>query len=112
MPLTVEEIEKILQEALPHVLKEDIHKAAQALLKVMSDWQPQLSSKPNVEEAGTVIASPFKEFEGTQWQEVDLTESLGAMLSVQCRDICAIGKAYEEGFKIRAFIAPKGAIKT
>lgn len=83
MPLTLEEIEKILQEALPRVAKEDIHKPVAALRKVMGGWQ-----------------------------EVDLTESLGAMLSVQCRDICAIGKAYEDGFAIRAFIAPKKDVKS
>ena len=75
MLLKPTEIESVLKESLPNVPVKDIQHAVQALEKASSEWQ-----------------------------EVNLTESLGAMVSVQCRDICALGEAYQSGCSIRAFI--------
>ena len=42
-----------------------------------------------------------------EWQEVNLKENLGANVSIQCKDICALGEAHDRGVEIRAFIKPK-----
>ncbi len=42
-----------------------------------------------------------------KWHEVDLADVLGATFSVQCRDICAIGEAYQKGLRIKAFVEEK-----
>ena len=76
MLLTVDEIKDTLKKTLPFVPDKDINRAAQAI----------------AEAAG-------------KWQEVDLTETLGAEISIQCRDICAIGAAHNKGFHIRTFIS-------
>ncbi|GEM_PF-2235149 len=80
MLLTQEEIKTILQKTLPKLSEKDAEAAASALVKDVSEWK-----------------------------EVDLPGHLGAELSVQCRDICALGAAYEEGDRIRAFIRKKPA---
>ena len=76
MLLTVEEIENILRKTLPGIPLENIRRAAQSIIEATG-----------------------------KWQEVDLTETLGAEISVQCRDICALGQAHDKGLRIRAFIA-------
>ena len=76
MLLTIDEIEGVLRKTLPYVPDKDIHRSAQSI----------------IEAAG-------------KWQEVDLSETLGAEISVQCRDICVLGQAYDKGLRIRAFIA-------
>ncbi len=78
MVLTIEEIENVLKKNLLNISDGDIKKTAQAL-----------------------IAASGK------WQEVNLTENLGAGLSVQCKDICCLGEAYSKGYQIRAFITEK-----
>lgn len=78
MLLSKGEIEAILRKTIPNVSDKDIQKAAQSL----------------VEATG-------------QWKEVDLAGALGAELSIQCRDICAIGDAHQKGLRIKAFIENK-----
>ena len=78
MVLTVEEIEDVLKKNLKDVSAADIRRASQAIV--------QASGK---------------------WREVDLTDSLGALLSVQCKDICTLGEAFSKGCHIRAFITQK-----
>lgn len=75
MPLSLEEIQNVLKGALPFLAANDIQRAAEAIRKAAGNWK-----------------------------ELDLKDRLGAELSVQCRDICAIGQAYQEGVHIRAFI--------
>ncbi|MDP2654413.1 MAG: hypothetical protein Q8Q08_10335 [Candidatus Omnitrophota bacterium] len=76
MPLTQSEIEDILKKTLPDLRGEDISKAARTILAAAGEWQ-----------------------------EVDVDEKLGAGMSIQCKDICALGEAYSKGVRIRAFIA-------
>lgn len=76
MLLTMEEIESALKRSLPTVADKDIRSAAEAI----------------VQAAG-------------KWQEVDLSEKLGAEISIQCRDICALGAAHDKGLQIRAFVS-------
>ena len=78
MLLTQEEITSILKKTLPTTQEQDIQKAAQAIVSATG-----------------------------KWQEVDVQNKLGAGLSVQCKDICALGEAYSKGVSIRAFVAPK-----
>ena len=73
--LKEEEIENLLRKTLPEVSDSDIRRVARTLRDA----------------AG-------------QWKEVDLSETLGAQYSVQCRDICALGMAHFKGQRIRAFI--------
>ncbi|OGX05684.1 MAG: hypothetical protein A2Z88_00350 [Omnitrophica WOR_2 bacterium GWA2_47_8] len=75
MLLDQNEIANALKKALPKLSAEDIQKATAALMAAASNWQ-----------------------------EVDLTEKFGANMSVQCKDICALGEAHDKGKKIRAFI--------
>ena len=76
MLLTPEEIKEALKKTLPKLSNEDIERAAKAI----------------VESNG-------------KWREVDLTENLGAAISVQCADICCLGEAYSKGKQIKAFIS-------
>ena len=76
MPLTMEEIESLLKKTIRGATSTEIRRAALLIIEAQG-----------------------------KWKEVDLSESLGAIYSVQCKDICAIGKCHENGFKIRAFIA-------
>ncbi len=76
MLLTLNELEDTLRKTLPDVSNKDIRRAAQAISEATG-----------------------------KWQEVDLSETLGAEISVQCRDICALGQAHDKGLRIRAFIA-------
>ena len=76
MLLTIEEIEDSLKKALPTVPAKDVRRAAEAIIKA----------------AG-------------KWQEVDLSEKLGAEISIQCKDICALGSAHDKGLQIRAFVS-------
>lgn len=78
MLLTLEEIKTALKKALPATPAKDIERAAQAI----------------VEASG-------------KWQEVDLKDKLGAEVSIQCKDICALGAAHDQGRQIRAFIEKK-----
>ncbi|OGX25107.1 MAG: hypothetical protein A2787_03085 [Omnitrophica WOR_2 bacterium RIFCSPHIGHO2_01_FULL_48_9] len=75
MLLNQNEIIGILKKVLPKTSEEDIRKAAEAL---------------------TVAAG--------NWQEVDLKETFGASYSIQCKDICALGEAFDKGQEIKAFI--------
>jgi hypothetical protein len=74
MLLTIEEIETTLRENLPELSVADCHTAARAI----------------IESCG-------------KWRELDANE-FGSEFSVQCRDICAIGEAAEQGLRIRAFV--------
>jgi hypothetical protein len=74
MLFTIEEIEAALREKLPNLSVDDCHDAAKA-----------------------IITSDGK------WRELDVSE-LGSEFSVQCRDICAVGEAVEQGLRIRAFV--------
>ena len=76
MLLTLNEIEDVLRKTLPGVQDKDIRCAAKSLIDATG-----------------------------KWQEVDLSETLGAEISVQCRDICALGQAHDKGLCIRAFVA-------
>ena len=76
MLLTLNEIEDVLKKTLPEVQDKDICRAAKSLIDATG-----------------------------KWQEVDLSETLGAEISVQCKDICALGSAHDKGLHIRAFIA-------
>ena len=76
MLLTQAEIEDVLRKTLPGVQEKDIRGAAKSLMEATG-----------------------------KWQEVNLSETLGAEISVQCRDICALGQAYDKGLHIRAFVA-------
>ena len=78
MLLNEKEIEKALKQALPKMDQGSIDRAVKAI----------------VEASG-------------QWKEVDVKEELGANISVQCRDICALGAAHEKGLRFRVFIADK-----
>ena len=75
MVLGEEEIVKILKQNLRDVPEMEIERVAQAICKATG-----------------------------KWQEVDLNDSLGAIMSVQCKDICAIGDAFSKGYCIRTFI--------
>jgi len=75
MLLTLDEIENVLRKTLPYVPEKDIHYTAETITNTIGEWR-----------------------------EVDVSE-IGARLSVQCRDICPLGEAYEKGLNIRAFIA-------
>jgi len=75
MLLTTVKIENLLRETLPNVADEDVHCTAKSIIETTG-----------------------------KGREVPLGENLGAQYSIQCKDICAIGKAYEEGYRIRAFI--------
>ncbi|MFA5059559.1 MAG: hypothetical protein WC676_02930 [Candidatus Omnitrophota bacterium] len=75
MVLTLTEIEDILKKNLPSASEKDIQKTALSLIEATG-----------------------------KWKEVDLVETLGAELSVQCRDICVLGNAHHNGKRIRAFI--------
>jgi len=76
MLLTLDEIRTILKENLPKASDQEILRAADALSQAKG-----------------------------RWKEVNVADTIGAQLSVQCRDICALGEAYQKGTKIRAFIA-------
>jgi hypothetical protein len=78
MLLNEKEIEQALKRALPKVDQESIQGAVKAIVEAQG-----------------------------QWKEVDVKEDLGAQVSVQCRDICALGAAYEKGLLFRVFIADK-----
>ena len=78
MLLTIEEIKETLKRALPNVSPKDIDRAAAAIIETSGAWQ-----------------------------EVDLKDKLGAEVSIQCKDICALGAAHDEGMLIRAFIQKK-----
>ena len=75
MLLNQSEIAGTLKKALPKLSEEEIKKATEALMTAAGEWQ-----------------------------EVDLKEMFGANFSVQCKDICALGEAYDKGQKIKAFI--------
>ena len=78
MLLNQQEMEQVLKKVLPQLSQSDIKIAVAALENAMG-----------------------------QWKEVDLAENLGADVSVQCQDICALGAAHHKGCRIRAFILPK-----
>ncbi len=78
MLLTIEEIKEALKKTLPNIPGKDIERAAQAIIEASGAWQ-----------------------------EVDLKDKLGAEVSIQCKDICALGAAHDEGMLIRAFIQRK-----
>lgn len=75
MVLSGEEIRNALKKTLPKLTNQEIDKAARSILEASG-----------------------------QWREVDLKDKLGAGLSVQCRDICAIGDAFSKNMQIRVFI--------
>ena len=76
MLLNREEIKKTLKETLPKLTESELDLASAALI------------------AGS----------NKKWKEVDLKESFGANLSIQCKDICALGEAHNKGKVIKAFI--------
>jgi hypothetical protein len=78
MLLTIEEIKEALKKSLPNIPSKDIERAAQAIIEASG-----------------------------KWQEVDLKDNLGAEVSIQCKDICALGAAHGEGMQIRAFVQKK-----
>ncbi len=78
MVLDDEDIKKALKEVLPKLSAEDILKVV-AVLRVAS----------------------------CNWQEVNVKETIGAQISVQCKDICALGEAFDKGLQIRAFVKKK-----
>ena len=78
MVLNEKEIEQALKQALPNVDQGSIQRAVKAIIEASG-----------------------------QWKEVDIKEELGAVFSVQCRDICALGAAHEKGLSFRVFIADK-----
>ncbi len=75
MLLSEDQISSALKKALPNLPTSEIQKATAAL----------------------IVA-------GREWQEVNLKEMFGASISIQCKDICVLGEAYDKGQKIRAFI--------
>ena len=77
MLLNADEIKQVLRRTLPNHTETDIDKAVKAITETTG-----------------------------KWQEVDLKEKLGAGISIQCRDICAVGEAYSNGCRIRAFMTP------
>lgn len=77
MLLTAQETETVIRETLGWLAKEDILRMVDAL---------EVSSQK-------------------KWHEVDVKESLGAVMSVQCRDICEIGAAHHEGRTVKAFVS-------
>ena len=77
MVLIQKEIEAVLQKSLPNLSDVDVRKAAKSITEATGEWK-----------------------------EID-TSNLGASLSVQCCDICALGEAHDKGLRIRAFVLKK-----
>ena len=75
MLLTKTEIENVLRSTLPGAQENDIRKAASSLMETRGEWQ-----------------------------EIDVSENLGATMSVQCKDICPLGEAYHKGHSFRVFV--------
>ena len=78
MLINEKEIEQALKRTLPKVDEQSIQRAVKAIVEANGHWK-----------------------------EVNVKEDLGANISVQCRDICALGAAHEKGLSFRVFIADK-----
>ncbi len=68
------------------------------IISILKKAIPRLTEEECRAAAGALVAATGK------WKEANLKEMFGASLSVQCKDICALGEAHSRGFKIKAFI--------